>query len=205
MFQITVTVSTQKKSHLQQWQRQCLYTQSTKSLTFDSDKGIQRVSPSTVIKAVHSAVPAQLVATQVYFPSWLILALLIFSVTLSSSCNVFMLGVVTRSCPFLYNEVLMPGQPFPLHQCVHDQSYAGIYTQELGTPATSQHNILTRKNSHIFFIVLRTGFQPLVFEFQVDALPIEPPHHPVNRCSHTPHSDMYSSLSNTYPGEGANP
>ena len=32
-----------------------------------------------------------------------------------------------------------------------------------GTPTTSQHNILTRKNSQIF-LVLRKGFEPLVME-----------------------------------------
>ena len=32
-----------------------------------------------------------------------------------------------------------------------------------GTPM-SQHNILTRKNSHIIVLVLRTGFEPLVME-----------------------------------------
>ena len=64
----------------------------------------QTVSPSTVMKAEHSSVPAQLVATQVYFPSWFILALLIFSLTFSSSCHVFMLGDRTSSRPFLNSE-----------------------------------------------------------------------------------------------------
>ena len=45
------------------------------------------------------------------------------------------------------------------------------------TPTASQHNILTRKNSH-FFLVLLTGFEPRVFGSRVEYLPIEPPRTP---------------------------
>ena len=41
--------------------------------------------------------------------------------------------------------------------------YVCVYTRGWGTPTTSQHNILTRKNSH-FVLVLRTGFEPLGME-----------------------------------------
>ena len=33
-----------------------------------------------------------------------------------------------------------------------------------------------------FVIVLRVGFEPLLFGSRVDALPIEPPHHPLTSC-----------------------
>ena len=36
--------------------------------------------------------------------------------------------------------------------CVRDHSYACVYTQGLGTLTTSQHNILTKKNSHKFVL-----------------------------------------------------
>ena len=42
-------------------------------------------------------------------------------------------------------------------------SYACVYTQGWGTPTTSQHNILTWKNSQIV-LVLQTGFEPLAME-----------------------------------------
>ena len=41
--------------------------------------------------------------------------------------------------------------------CVHDHSYACAYTQGLGTPITSQHNILTQKNCHKFFLCSGRG------------------------------------------------
>ena len=34
--------------------------------------------------------------------------------------------------------------------CLRDHCYAYLYTRGLGTPTTSQHNILTRKNSQFF-------------------------------------------------------
>ena len=45
---------------------------------------------------------------------------------------------------------------------------------------TSEHILLTRKNSHNCFLVLWTGFEPLVFGSRVDALPTEPPRHPLS-------------------------
>ena len=64
--------------------------------------------------------------------------------------------------------------------CLRDNSYACAYTHGgLGTPTTSQHTIFTRKKPlSQMFLVLRTGFEPLVFGSRVDALPIEPPRHP---------------------------
>ena len=43
------------------------------------------------------------------------------------------------------------------------RSYACVYTWGWATP-TSQHNILTQKNSHKFVLVLWAGFEPLVME-----------------------------------------
>ena len=57
--------------------------------------------------------------------------------------------------------------------CVLDHFYACVYTQGFDTQTTSQHNILTQKNSQVF-LVLRTGFEPQVFGSQVNALPTEP-------------------------------
>ena len=49
--------------------------------------------------------------------------------------------------------------------CVHDQSYACVYTQGLGRPTMSQHNILDSEKLSQFFIVLLTGpgFETQVF------------------------------------------
>ena len=42
--------------------------------------------------------------------------------------------------------------------CEHDHSYACVYTRGLGTPTTSQHNILTRKKpSHKVFLCSGRG------------------------------------------------
>ena len=63
--------------------------------------------------------------------------------------------------------------------CVRDHSYACVYTRGFGTSTTSQHNILTRKKLSRIVLVLRTGFEPRVLVSRVDAVPIEPPRHPV--------------------------
>ena len=59
--------------------------------------------------------------------------------------------------------------------CVRGHSCACVYTQELGTLTASRHNILTRKKSQVFLVLL-TGFEPRVIEW---ALPTEPPLHPL--------------------------
>ena len=60
--------------------------------------------------------------------------------------------------------------------CIRDHSYVCVHTHRgLGTPTTSQHSILTWIKRFSFFLVLQTGFEPLVFGSRVDALPIEPP------------------------------
>ena len=46
--------------------------------------------------------------------------------------------------------------------CVHDLSYACVYTQGLGTPTASQHNVFDSGKLKVFF-VLRMGFEPLTF------------------------------------------
>ena len=56
------------------------------------------------------------------------------------------------------------------------------------TDNESAHNFNSEKLSHIF-LVLRIGFEPLVFAFgRVDALPIEPPSHPS-------HDQIFNELS----------
>ena len=50
--------------------------------------------------------------------------------------------------------------------CVHDHSYACVYTQVLGT-ATSQHNTFDSEKLSQIFLVLRMGFELRVFESRV--------------------------------------
>ena len=62
------------------------------------------------------------------------------------------------------------------------RSYACVYTRRgWGTPTASQHNILTRKNSHKFFLCSGRdsnlwSWNPL--DLEADALPNEPPRPP---------------------------
>ena len=49
----------------------------------------------------------------------------------------------------------------------------------MGTPTTSQHNIFDSEKLSQFFLVLRTVFEPSTFGSKSDALPIEPPRHPI--------------------------
>ena len=58
------------------------------------------------------------------------------------------------------------------------RSHARVYTRGWGTPTTSQHNSLTRKNSHKFVLCSRRdsnlwSWNPS--DLEADALPIEPP------------------------------
>ena len=48
-----------------------------------------------------------------------------------------------------------------------------------GTKTASQHNNFDWEKLTQIFLVLRTGFEPLIFGSRVDALPTEPPRHPV--------------------------
>ena len=62
------------------------------------------------------------------------------------------------------------------------RSYACVYTQGWGTP-TSQHNILTQKNSHRFFLcsgwdLNLWSWNPL--DFEANALPTESPRPPTH-------------------------
>ena len=53
---------------------------------------------------------------------------------------------------------------------------------------SAQH--LSQKTTHKFCLVLRTGFEPLVFRSGVDALPTEPPPSPLNNLTmHTDEND----------------
>ena len=49
--------------------------------------------------------------------------------------------------------------------CVRDYSYACMYTQGMGTPTASQHNVFDlEKLSHIFIVLLtQAGFEPPIF------------------------------------------
>ena len=53
--------------------------------------------------------------------------------------------------------------------CVRDYSYACIYTQGLGTPTASQHNVFDSENLSQFHIVLihltQAGFEPIFWIF----------------------------------------
>ena len=52
-------------------------------------------------------------------------------------------------------------------KCVHDHSYACIYTQRLGTQTMSQHNIFDSEKLSQIFVMLLIGFEPRVFGSQV--------------------------------------
>ena len=54
--------------------------------------------------------------------------------------------------------------------------FVHIYTRRLGKPTTGQHNILTRKNSHKFFLCSWQGLNLGSWDLKSDALPTESPH-----------------------------
>ena len=54
--------------------------------------------------------------------------------------------------------------------CVCDHSYACVYTRELGTQTTSQHNILTRKNFSVDALSARDGIERALICSQVGFL-----------------------------------
>ena len=56
---------------------------------------------------------------------------------------------------------------------------ACVYTRGLGTPTASQHSILPRKNSHNFCVCSWRGLNLGSLDLESDALPIEPPRHPI--------------------------
>ena len=60
---------------------------------------------------------------------------------------------------------------------VHDHSYACVYTRRGWAHQQQVSTCFTRKSSQIVLALL-TGFEPRVIESWVNALPIEPPHHP---------------------------
>ena len=57
--------------------------------------------------------------------------------------------------------------------CVRQHSYACVYTQGLGTPTASQHNIFDLEKLSQSFLVLWS------LDLESDALPIELPHYPM--------------------------
>ena len=70
--------------------------------------------------------------------------------------------------------------------CIHDHFYVCVYTQGLGTPTASQHNIFdSGKLSHIF-LLLPTGFKlgsMISYNLESDTLPIESPVHTADRST----------------------
>ena len=72
--------------------------------------------------------------------------------------------------------------------CVLDHSYACVYMGVGHTDSKAAQHFASEKLT-IFYLVLRMGFEPLVFGSRVDALPIEPPRHPLGKAH------MHSSLS----------
>ena len=63
-----------------------------------------------------------------------------------------------------------------MHIC--DHFYDCVYTSGLGTLRTSQHNIFNSVKFSQIFTVPLMGFEPRVLDLELNALPIEPPHHP---------------------------
>ena len=65
--------------------------------------------------------------------------------------------------------------------CIRDHSCACVYTQGLGTPTASQHNIFdSEKLSQIFLVLLtRAGFEPLILGSRV--------RRSTNRATPSPH------------------
>ena len=51
---------------------------------------------------------------------------------------------------------------FNVRTSLHDHSYECVYTQGLGTPTVSQHNISDSTKLLQFFLVLLMGFKPRV-------------------------------------------
>ena len=92
-----------------------------------------------------------------------------YSVVVFSCVQCFHVSVIHQTLTWI------AGLPLYVIILMHAYIYTGV---AMGTLTTSQHNILTPKNSQIL-IVLQTRFKPLVFESRVDALPIEPPRHPL--------------------------
>ena len=80
--------------------------------------------------------------------------------------------------------------------CVGEHSYACVCTRGWGTPTTSQHNILTRKQLSQFCLCSGRDWNlwpwnPLD-RLEVDAQPIEPPRTPLQyHHHHQHHHDMF--------------
>ena len=76
--------------------------------------------------------------------------------------------------------------------CVRDHYYACVYTRGLGTPTASQQNNFDSEKLTILCVCSRRGSNLGSLDLKSDALPIEPPRHPVtpSACCSAPRSSL---------------